>query len=552
MTTEAPADEGPDGRVPSDSGRAVGGRERLRRLRSGLGRLIPASFRARLLVAFLSIVSFALALLLAGLPPLLDTYFLQQEDRNLENRARLMANFVVQSLRTEQARTPGDPAPILLATQGSLRAAPTVTRALGTTEAGLVKQLSPIVAQADIEVTIAPDPRRPDEVVHQLAVPADTTNILPGQQRESLSRAYGVEFPDLYWSRLGPVPNRLVTVRLSGPYSFRAQTLQNAVSLMFAAALATLVLALIVSALLAARLTDPLRRLTTTARALGEGDLGARVGGLEEAPPEIAEMGAAFNTMADRLQGSMEYIRRDRDRSREFLADVSHELRTPIAALRTFNDLLRDGASEERATRDEFLEQSGQQIERLDWLAQNLLELSKLESGLVRLDLRGDDLRTSVEDAVHQAEQQARRRGLELRLDLPPTPVRLPHDPLRIGQVLNNLIGNAIKFTPRGGHVEVSLREIDEGAELRVQDTGVGIDPQELPRVFERFYRGSIPGEQRSGGSGLGLSIVRSIVDMHGGRVSIESALGHGTTVVVALPRRPAEVVVSSSHDTQA
>ena len=107
--------------------------------------------------------------------------------------------------------------------------------------------------------------------------------------------------------------------------------------------------------------------------------------------------------MADRLEESVEIIRRDRDRSRDFLADVSHELRTPLAALRTFNELLMEQAGDDPAARAEFLESSAGQIERLDWLAQNLLELSKLDSGLVLLDLRPDDLRAAVESAVEQA-----------------------------------------------------------------------------------------------------------------------------------------------------
>ncbi len=115
--------------------------------------------------------------------------------------------------------------------------------------------------------------------------------------------------------------------------------------------------------------------------------------------------------MADRLEESVEIIRRDRDRSRDFLADVSHELRTPLAALRTFNELLREGADDDLDARSEFLESSGQQIERLDWLAQNLLELSKLDSGLVLLDLRPDDLRAAVESAVEQSAPAARKRG---------------------------------------------------------------------------------------------------------------------------------------------
>jgi two-component system phosphate regulon sensor histidine kinase PhoR len=244
--------------------------------------------------------------------------------------------------------------------------------------------------------------------------------------------------------------------------------------------------------------------------------------------------------MADQLEASVAMIRRDRDRSRDFLADVSHELRTPIAALLTFNELLTQRAGDDPAARAEFLNNSRIQLERLDWLAQNLLELSKLDSGLVLLDLRPDDLRAAVESAVEQARPAARRRGVALRLELAPAPIRLRHDPQRIGQVVTNLVGNAIKFTEPGGSVSVSVAAAPDGAaRIVVADTGVGIVPAELPRIFDRFFRGSRANEARGSGSGLGLAIVRSIVDMHRGSVEVVSSLGTGTTFTVTLPADP-------------
>jgi signal transduction histidine kinase len=254
---------------------------------------------------------------------------------------------------------------------------------------------------------------------------------------------------------------------------------------------------------------------------------------------ELGELAVQFNTMADRLAESVDLIRRDRDRSRDFLADVSHELRTPLAALRTFNQLLIEGAADDPAARVEFLESSAGQIDRLDWLAQNLLELSKLDSGLVLLDLRPDDLRAAVESATHQNDAIAARRGVTLAVDLPDSPIRIRHDPPRIGQVVANLVANAVKFTPRGGRVQVEVRPTPDGARIDVTDSGVGIEPQELPHIFERFYRGSRANEARGSGSGLGLAIVRSIVDMHGGTVSVESGPAAGSRFTVYLPRDP-------------
>jgi signal transduction histidine kinase len=198
-----------------------------------------------------------------------------------------------------------------------------------------------------------------------------------------------------------------------------------------------------------------------------------------------------------------------------------------------------EGAADDPDARTEFLESSQGQIERLDWLAQNLLELSKLDSGLVLLDLRPDDLRAAVQSAVEQATPSARRRAVELTLKLPESPLRIRHDPQRVGQVVTNLVGNAIKFTPRGGHVDVVLAADPDGARIDVSDTGVGIEAAELPRIFDRFYRGSRANEARGSGSGLGLAIVRSIVDMHRGTVTVDSRLGTGSRFSVYLPRDP-------------
>jgi signal transduction histidine kinase len=125
-------------------------------------------------------------------------------------------------------------------------------------------------------------------------------------------------------------------------------------------------------------------------------------------------------------------------------------------------------------------------------------------------------------------------------MDSPDAPIRIRHDPVRIGQVVTNLVGNAIKFTPRGGRVRVEVRPEARGsASITVSDTGIGIDPAELPRIFDRFYRGSRATEARGSGSGLGLAIVRGIVEMHGGTVSVESRPGAGTTFRVVLPQNP-------------
>lgn len=499
-------------------------------------RTFLSAYRVRLVLAFALVVAVALGLVLATLPRLMDSYLLEQESDNLEARANSVAELVQEQLTNFQTLGTSAPRPILLPTT-PVTVSDTVDLALGTADAGFLVKLTPTIARADLTVAISLSDQEPAPV-HVISVPLTANAAEAGQQREALSAtAYG-HIADTYWrSQRAAAPVRLITVTLSDPFTTRALTTQTITGVLLAAASLALAVAIVLAVPLAQRLTGPIRRLTHATRALAEGRLDARVPTGPGESPEVAELAGAFNHMADRLQDSIEIISQDRDRSRAFLADVSHELRTPIAALRTFNELLRDKAGADPVAREEFLEQSARQIERLDWLSTNLLELSKLDSGLVALDLRPDDLRAVVENAIEQAQPVADRKRVILTVKVPEIALRQLHDPPRIGQVLSNLIGNAIKFTPAGGRVAVELEATADGAELSVTDTGAGIRPEELPHVFERFYRGTMLEAERATGSGLGLSIAKSIVDMHGGRITIQTAPGAGTQVVVTLPR---------------
>jgi signal transduction histidine kinase len=355
-----------------------------------------------------------------------------------------------------------------------------------------------------------------------------------GQARDPISYTETFRFVD----SAGVMPTWYLEVTLSDPYTNRLSSLAAVVGVLLLTSLGAIVLGIVAASWLARRFAAPLRRLTVASQALARGDLShpVPVDRSRTGTAEIAALTHQFNAMAAQVQETMDVIRRDRDLSRDFLADVSHELRTPLAALRTFNELLQQKAGSDPAARAEFLESSAQQIERLDWLAMNLLELSKLDSGLVMLDLRPNDLRTTVTSAVEQAAAAAQRRGVSLALDVPGRALVVKHDPQRLGQAVSNLVANALKFTPRGGSVRVVMGAYKQGARIQVIDTGVGIDAGELPRIFERFYRGSAANEARGSGSGLGLAIVRSFVEMHGGRVIVESRLGAGSTFTIILP----------------
>jgi signal transduction histidine kinase len=500
-------------------------------------RALPRTFQGRLSLAFVMVFILAVGTVSTLTVLVLDNALRQQEETNLVARANAVAAVVRVKAETTAAQ---DPANVTVVSAGDQLNA--YVRSAFSIPFTLTDYANKI-AQADLRLRFGLGSDTANGIAFY---PADDPSTFSasltaepgrGQARDSVSYTEIFRFDD----PAGVQPTWYLEVSLSAPYTSRGSTIASVVGFLIVTATVALLLAIVVSAFLARRFTKPLRRLTEAARALAEGDLARRVpaeraltGGLE-----LLELSHQFNAMADQVEETMEVIRRDRDISREFLADVSHELRTPLAALRTFNELLREKAGDDPAARVEFLEASAQQIERLDWLAQNLLELSKLDSGLVRLDLRPDDLRATILSAVEQAQVSAVRRGIDLTTELPDTPLVTRHDPQRLGQVLINLIGNALKFTPRGGSVRVTLVSHLRGARIQVSDTGVGIGANELPHVFERFYRGSRANEARSSGSGLGLAIVRSIVQMHNGRVMVESRVGSGTTFTVTLPADP-------------
>jgi signal transduction histidine kinase len=488
------------------------------------------TFQGRLTLAFVAVVTLTLGLVTVLVINRLDDYFTSQQEADLVQRAKSVDAYV-EALADSAAN--GRP---VVGMDNQID--PVVI--LNMSDRKLQRFIADRLGQADVQITFGQYLPGGEQPIFTPAAGDPITIKLEASPEVGQTQEKNVSVSKTYPG--GPLfMPYAVQVTLSNPYTFRATALANVTGLLGAVAFFALGLSVVVSAAMARRFTTPLRRLTEASRGIAEGDLSRRVPASEvrAGSSEMAELAVQFNAMADRLQESVEIIRRDRDRSRDFLADVSHELRTPLAALRTFNELLTEGAADDPAARAEFLESSRQQIERLDWLAQNLLELSKLDSGLVLLDLRPDDLRAAVETAVEQTGAAARRRGIDLSLHLPVDPVRIRHDPQRIGQVVANLVANAVKFTPRGGSVSVDVIATQEGARIKVVDTGVGIDAAELPFIFDRFYRGSRANEARGSGSGLGLAIVRSIVDMHGGSVDVESHVGRGSRFIVTLPRDP-------------
>jgi signal transduction histidine kinase len=365
---------------------------------------------------------------------------------------------------------------------------------------------------------------------------AAAQDLAPDPFAPSTRVAFSIELP-LSEQPLAPNGTLNMEVVISVPYTSRAATLDQVRGALVGAGALALLVSLGVGVWAARRLTVPLSRLGNFSGRLARGHLDARVppAGVEE----FDRLGDQFNLMADRLTESLRLLEADRDRLREFVADVSHELRTPLAALRTYTELQRDGAVDEE-TRHEFLDRSSEQLTRLEWMSANLLDLSRIDAGILPMDVKIGDLREPVRAAVEASAEAAAARQIGVTYLAPSTAVAIRFDRERIVQLVNNLVGNAVKFTPSGGTVAVRVEDQADGAVIEVGDTGPGIPPAELPRIFDRFYRGTNVGEARASGSGLGLAIARSIVEMHGGFIEVASVLGEGAVFRVVLPRQGA------------
>ncbi|NLE64755.1 MAG: PAS domain-containing protein [Elusimicrobia bacterium] len=222
----------------------------------------------------------------------------------------------------------------------------------------------------------------------------------------------------------------------------------------------------------------------------------------------------------------------------EFVANVSHELKTPLTSIKGYVETLKDGAVDDPQEARRFLSIIERQTGQLESLVTDILTLSAIEARDPQG--RGDeevDLGGVVAEVIEAQQKAAEARGHRLALRLPPGGVRIRGDHRALGQVFTNLLDNAIKFTPCGGQISVDVRE--EGGMVRadVRDSGIGIPPEHLPRIFERFYRVDRARSREMGGTGLGLAIVKHLVQSHGGRVAVESVPGQGAVFSVFLPR---------------
>jgi two-component system phosphate regulon sensor histidine kinase PhoR len=228
-------------------------------------------------------------------------------------------------------------------------------------------------------------------------------------------------------------------------------------------------------------------------------------------------------------------IRRLEQLRKDFVANVSHELKTPVTSILGFAETLLDGAIEDQETCREFLEIIHAESLRLQRLVGDLLDLSRIESKQFQLKLERVDIGELVRLTAKTLEERIREKEQELTIQVPEK-FEAEVDPDRFRQILVNLLSNAMAYTPRGGSIHVSVQPENERFVLKVADTGIGIPPEDLPRIFERFYRVDKARSRDSGGTGLGLAIVKHLVEAHNGEIQVESSVGKGTVFTVVFP----------------
>ena len=330
---------------------------------------------------------------------------------------------------------------------------------------------------------------------------------------------------------IGSPSDPLGYVEMSGGLDFGGESLETARRAFVLAGLGASLLALLVGLVVSRGLAAPIAEVTTAAGQMSAGDLSVRAP--VDSQDEIGQLASQFNQMAERLEASFAELAEERDTLRRFIADASHELRTPITALGTFNELLQGPARDDPDAQAEFLAESAAQIERLEWITSNLLNLSRLEGGLIELDLASWDVGDLLEATTNPFQTRANNRGIDLSLQRPVPPIELTCDRLRLEMALGNLLDNALKFTPRGGEVSIGASQIGPTVQLWVRDTGAGIPESDLPHIFERFYRGQANGAE---GRGLGLALVQGIALAHNGRVTVDRRPGKGSRLAIELP----------------
>jgi signal transduction histidine kinase len=280
--------------------------------------------------------------------------------------------------------------------------------------------------------------------------------------------------------------------------------------------------------------TDRIHLLKGAAEKLAEGNLKTRVP--VDGRDEVAVLARSFNQMAEQLEAVDKKQRELEQMRADLIAWVGHDLQTPLASIRAILEALSDGVVDEPEMVGRYLKTAQRDVSSLSSLIDDLFQMAQLNAGGFKLDRNASSLADLISDTLESFSEMAARQHIKLEgsVDSNVDPVTM--DTQRIGRVLNNLIGNALRHTPADGEVNVTVRRSARGVEVTVSDSGEGIRAEDLPHIFDSFYRGEKSRSRTTGGAGLGLAISRGIVQAHGGELKVQSEAGRGSQFTFTLP----------------
>jgi signal transduction histidine kinase len=286
---------------------------------------------------------------------------------------------------------------------------------------------------------------------------------------------------------------------------------------------------------LSTALTNNIQTLKQAAQAVANGHLEARV--TVKGRDELAALASAFNNMAAQLEMAAQKQRELDSLRRDLIAWVGHDLRTPLASIRAIVEGLADGVIEDPQTVTRYLQTAQRDIRSLSALIDDLFEMAQLDAGEIPLDQQPSSLVDLISDTLESFSALAAQRGVLLEGEAASGIDPVDMDTQKIGRALANLLSNALRHTPPGGAVRVYAFPEGNRVRIVVSDTGEGVDADDMPHIFQQFYRGEKSRSRATGGAGLGLAIVKRIVEAHGGQIGAESKPEQGMTISVTLPR---------------
>lgn len=467
---------------------------------------------SRLLIAYLAIGLLGIGGLIAWTGQRLQRNIVEQAAHEMETQAQILRNALLSGVEDGEDLGPGR--------QEALQALVSVyTR-------GSNNRLS--VFDTALHLVASSDPRVGSHTEHDS--PEFVSARLAGVEHDVRWDTWGEEERLFVAAAITGEHNRILGfVQLSQPMApVYVEIRRMWLGLLTAGAVVLFVLAL-VSVVLANGIARPIQKLTTVTEAVAEGQLDQRV--TPAGPDEVKRLGRAFNQMTRQISDVL-------SGQSEFIANASHELRSPLAGLRLRLDLLQERGRGDPELTQRYLAQIEREVTYLQRLAEQLLALSTLDEGAAVARIP-TDLAPLLYELADDMTPLTRHAGLALNVDVPPHLPLTAVDPEQIRIIVRNLLDNALKYTPADGEINLNARAAGPGVEIVVADTGVGIPPEALSRIFDRFYRVDKARARSQGGSGLGLALVRDLVEANGGIIRVASEPGAGTVFTVQLPAQP-------------